>query len=196
MGKKTRLFFGFLLFVMAAAALLGTFYGRRQAAIEQPTPSPAPQQRAWRSVVPGKTTFGDLIARLGQPVGQKQDPVDPSSSLYLFPSSSEHRPNEVAVTGGAVSFIKEYVFLKDNVSFRAVAGQFSKQPTILFGPDARAGISLYVYPDEGAAVLADASRDAVYERWYFPPAPIASLLQTPRFASYSLRPPQGPEFSP
>ncbi|MBI3385642.1 hypothetical protein HY031_01005 [Candidatus Gottesmanbacteria bacterium] len=177
----------FIVLLLVAVTAIAAFIASRWASptkVEVP-PAPTPTQQAtWKGVAPG-SSFGDLIAKLGQP--QKTEVVSGGTQVF-YPGVDKNWGTEVAVKNNTVAFIREHVFPPQDVSLAKRTQQLGETPVRLYGNISESNMFLFVFPAHGVAFIASERNDTVYEVWYFQPAPIETLLTMPELHGYSPNP--------
>ena len=141
--------------------------------------SPAPSS----GIRVGLTTPVDLVALLGDPVGTKNEK---GQSILMYPTKNKYWNNEYFFQNNTLVFVRERIFPLSKDSYVKRVAPVNGSPTILYGPDARSGILLYVFPNKGVSFLANKDTGFVYEAWTHPQETINNLLTLPQFQKYSL----------
>ena len=147
-------------------------------------PQTAPRQIPWQGVNPGMT-YENVAQLKGTP---KRFDVTGNTGTIYYPGANQYWDTEVSIQGDAVSFIREHIFLPQNVSLKSRLSSVGGTPIKLYGQISISGQYVYVFPKNGIAFLANEKGDTVYEVWYFPPGPTATVLALPQFSNYSTDP--------
>jgi hypothetical protein len=165
------------------AFMVGYFVWKNQKQTsQQVSPSPTGalvKQQTWQGVRPG-ISFQDLIKMRGEP-----KPSRASAEEVLYPGTNRYWDTAVTIQNNTVLFIREHVFVPQNISFKSRSSQISEKPTKLYGQVSESGQFIYVYPASGIAFLVNDQNDTVYETWYFQPTDLAGVLTLPAFSKYS-----------
>ncbi|MBI2405930.1 hypothetical protein HYV21_02660 [Candidatus Microgenomates bacterium] len=169
MGVITSFFKKHWLFIVLAAlafALLGIFLFTQEKGGEvAPSPSPISQSPSWRGITPGQTSQEEVAHKLGQP---RETRTENSSTVFIYPSGSKVRNNEVFFTGTTTSLIKEQI-TSSEVTLSSYLDTYGAPEALLYGPHATAGFTLHVFSSRGVAALANPTDGTVLEVWYFTP---------------------------
>lgn len=169
MGVIISFFKKHWLFVVLAAlafALLGIFlFAQERGGEVTPSPTPISQSPSWNGITPGQTSQEEVTQKLGQPT---QTRVENSNTVFLYPSESKIRNNEVFFTGTTASLIKEQV-TSSGVTLSSYLDTYGAPDALLYGPHATAGFALHVFSSRGVAALANPTDGTVLEVWYFTP---------------------------
>lgn len=144
---------------------------------------PALQVHSWKGVVPGKTTTQEIQKSLGAPLSS----VPTGTGVVLtYPSSNEYWNNEITTQQNRVVFVKERAFPLTEGSYEERKKNFTSTPIQLYGPDSIIDICLFVYVEQGTALLANPNTNVLYEQWYFPPTTFNQFLQMPEVQGFSV----------
>lgn len=139
----------------------------------QPPPTPKPQAQPWNNIIPGKTSFDEVEAKLGDPIETKREQT---KTILLYPTESEALNHEIVISQNIVGLIKEQV-INDARGISYYINQFGEPEAKLYGPYAASGYLLNIFPKNGIAVLAHADQGLIFEIWYFEPTTLEDFLQ-------------------
>jgi hypothetical protein len=132
-------------------------------------PSPTPGTANWSGIIPGKSSEVDVNKIFGNPISTKGGVSD-------YKSSSDTQNNKVVYQNGKVIFMKHIITNADNPSTTVITDEFGAAPVQLYGPEASAGIYLFVYPDKGIAYMGNPDKQFLFEIWYFQPMSINDFI--------------------
>lgn len=158
--KNNKILVGVILIV--ALYLANLFLERGQVSTPSPQPTTPSQAVYEESIIPGKSTKGDLVKKLGEP-------LDSQGQKLMFKSNSSERNHEATVEQDKVVFIKEIVTLKDEKRIDDIQKELGEPEHFLYGPQSVGGFNLYIYAENGLAYIGHPETGLLFEIWYFPP---------------------------
>lgn len=177
MKKKFAIFILLVVLLVGGASFFFSRRGPQQSPPVSPTPTPTPSPTGWKTIVPGVSTQAELVQKLGPP---KETTQTQEGTVYGYPSlNNQYWTNDILVTNGSVSFIRERIFKPAETSLSALTKKHQEPPIQLFGPDSNGGTDLFAYPPRGTAYLANSYQDTVYQVWHFSPMSLAEFLASP-----------------
>lgn len=180
MTKKTIVA---LMGIFITGFVIASVFVRSRPVEHKPVPVPTGSGfSSWESVIPGKTTYDELLQTKGQPVASTGGG---QSQRLEYPTSNEYWYTDVIIQSGTVTFVRERLFSTDERSLRKRLDALTEKPVVLYGPEAVAGQYLYAFPLQGIAYLADENADKVYEAWRFPGMPFENFMLLEETIKYS-----------
>lgn len=147
-------------------------------------PQSAPREIPWQGITPGMTYEG-VIQSKGTP---KRFDVSGNTGTIYYPGTNKNWDTEVSIQNNVVTFVREHVFLPQDVSLKSRLASVGGQSIKVYGDISTSGQYVFVFPVNGIAFLANEQNNTVYEVWYFAPGSISEVLSLPQFSGYSTNP--------
>lgn len=163
-------YFIFILLAFTATALFAIRFS-----LSGPTNGPASRgvsPPSWKTIVPGKTTAGELEKALGKPSSLEN--LD-TNTVFKFESEMGGPPHTVVVEGQTVGLIKER--FGGSEVFGDFVKKYGNSEGEFWGPYKEVGFKLFVFSSRGIAVLANQTDGTILEVWYFEPTAIDGFLK-------------------
>lgn len=177
-----------LLPLMIVALIAGAISFFITSSKKTPILPPSFQSQSWKGITPGKTTVQELQKSFGTPISST---TTGAGVVFLYPSENKYWNNEITAQQNEVVFIKERAFPLTEGSYEERKKSLSSNFVQLYGPDSIIDIFLFVYPEEGTALLANPNKNVLYEQWYFPPTTLNQFLRTPEAQGFFIERPRG-----
>ena len=178
-------------FVIAALFIMKKLTPKEVVVVKpSPTPYSLPTVNNWNGVVPGVSTMQDATTKMGLPISTQ---TNGSQQTILYHSNNPYWNNEITSNNQTITFIREYVFPPDEVSYKKLSVNIYIKPTVLYNSDYSGGLVLYTYPSLGLAYKTNVESNTVYEIWRFAPTSLQDFLSLPQASGYSTQPVANPE---
>jgi hypothetical protein len=126
-------------------------------------------------IKPGETTKSDVVNSLGK---ASTEVKIPGGTIDDFKSASVNRTHEITFDSkNIVQIAKQVITAQDKKSPIDIQNTYGQPQNVLYGPDFVNGVNLYVYPEKGAAMLANVRSNTLFEIWYFSPTTLENFIK-------------------
>lgn len=149
------------LILIVAVALVVIFYILSMSKKSTDT-APAGNYGKISEIEPGKTTYQEVILKIGQPKSQ-------TDNILTYPSKSLTRDNVIKTQGNIVSIVKEMIAYSENRKTLEIKSTYGDPEYTIYGPDSVNGNYLFVYPQKGIAFIGNPETESMTEIWHFTP---------------------------
>jgi hypothetical protein len=170
----------------------GLFTQEKTTSVQNGKPLKSASGEKWNNLILGESSVTDLIGQLGEPL-KKQ--LTTEGTVYYFPGQDPSWPKEVLTYQNTIIFAKEHLFSPQNL-FSDSSSALKSSPKELYSPASRSGRALYIYQEDGVAILGNKQQNMIYELYHFPPEASQLFLTHIKKDGYSEIKPQEEFFGP
>lgn len=169
--KRRRLIVA-LVVIIIVALLYGILSARKEATEKPDGPSGRVGIETSEGIKPGITTPSDL-EKIRTPREVQQNPD--GASTYVFGQKTDPNPDEAVIENDKVVFFKKRPTQEDFSNISQVIEKYKNPDFILFSsiPDS----IVFIFLDEGLAVIADKDSGVIHELRYFVPTTKENFIQ-------------------